>query len=222
MAVAAHARIRGLARRKSRDERLDYPGPKLVPQVDREVRQTHRVGELASLGNRRSRAAAALGVVLRVRPQLQRDRRRLAVCAHSSAATALSTPPLIATRVRPCTACRTGAWARTAPPSARARASAASSAAWSLPGLRPPSSAEISSVPIRPASNSDRPRTSVTAALPAAAAEPQPSASKPASATTPSRRLTENRIRSQQDPPPDSDAVGVGRGSAPCPCGEVR
>ena len=90
----------------------------------------------------------------------------------------------------------------TARPSARASASAANSAACSLPGLEPPSSSAISAVPIRAASRIGAPRTSVTAALPAAWAEPQPSASKPASVTVSPSIWTLNVISSQQAPPP--------------------
>ena len=61
--------------------------------------------------------------------------------------------------------------------------SAASSAACSLLGLSPPSSSAIWLAPMRAASSSERPRTSVTAALPAAVTAPQPNASNPASRT---------------------------------------
>ena len=99
----------------------------------------------------------------------------------SSAATAESTPPDIATSVRPGTAGAARATsACTAAPSATWSASAARSAAWSLPGDRPPSSAAISAGPIRAASSSGAPSSSVTAADPAAIAAPQPDASKPA------------------------------------------
>ena len=93
--------------------------------------------------------------------------------ADSWAATVESTPLLIATRVAPGTR-GSAAPRRIAPPSARASASAASSAACSLPGLRPPSSAATCDGPIRAASTIDMPRTRSTAALPAAWAEPQP------------------------------------------------
>jgi len=62
-------------------------------------------------------------------------------------------------------------------------AAAATSAAWRLAGLSPPSSAAISVAPIRAASSTWRLRVRVTAALPAAVTAPQPCASKPAAAT---------------------------------------
>ena len=122
--------------------------------------------------------------------------------ALSNAATALSTPPLIATSVRVASGgAASAAPVRAATPSARASASAATSAAWRFAGLRPPSSAAISAGPIRAASSSGRPRTSVTAALPAAWAEPQPSAVKPASVTRQPSVAIESATVSQQLPP---------------------
>ena len=132
-----------------------------------------RAGEPDGVG----RAAGRLGVVLLVAPELHRDRDGVAPRARPAApATAESTPPLIATSVRP----DSGATAavRDAAPRARCSASAARSAACSLPGESPPSSAAISRVPTRAASSSSSPQTSVTAALPAAVSAPQPEASK--------------------------------------------
>ena len=99
-----------------------------------------------------------------------------------SAATAESTPPLIATSVRSGEN-GTAAPARAAAPRARCSASAARSAACSLPVDSPPSSSEIAVVPTRAASSTEAPATSATTADPAAVAAPQPEASKPASAT---------------------------------------
>jgi hypothetical protein len=45
-----------------------------VAQVDGEVRDPHLVSQRSRLGHRRGRAAAALGVVLGVGPQLQGHR----------------------------------------------------------------------------------------------------------------------------------------------------
>ncbi len=73
VAVAPHARIRGLALGVTGDERLDNAGAKLLAQVDREMRQAHRVRKPAGLGHRRRRAAAALRIVLDVGPELERD-----------------------------------------------------------------------------------------------------------------------------------------------------
>ena len=111
--------------------------------------------------HRLRRAAAELAVVLRVRPQLERHADGLArpPRATSSAATALSTPPLIATSVRR-GAARAASRARARRlPSARCSASAASSAAWRLAGLSPPSSSAISSAPMRAAPAAALPRT---------------------------------------------------------------
>jgi len=123
----------------------------------------------------------------------------------SNAATALSTPPLIATSSRFVASAR-AAWVRAAQPSALCSASAASSAACSLAALNPPSSAAICVAPIRAASSSFAPRTSSTVALPAAIAAPQPLASKPASRISPSglapSSSTETRIKSPQAAPP--------------------
>ena len=79
VAVAAHARVGGLSGGERGDERLDHAGAELVAQIDREVRKAHRVRERARLRDRGGRAAAALGVVLPVGPQLERDRDGLAL-----------------------------------------------------------------------------------------------------------------------------------------------
>ncbi len=79
VAVAADARIGSLAVRVAGDERFDDAGPELVAQVDREVREAHRMRQRPRLGDGRRRAAAALRVVLGVRPQLERDRDRIAL-----------------------------------------------------------------------------------------------------------------------------------------------
>ena len=52
VAVAADARVGRLAVRKAGDERLDDAGAELAPQVEREVREPHRVGKRARLGHR--------------------------------------------------------------------------------------------------------------------------------------------------------------------------
>ena len=79
MAVAADARVRGLPGHEAGDERLDHAGPELRAQIDREVGQPHRVRQTPRLRDRGGRAAAPIGVVLGVRPELERDRRRLAL-----------------------------------------------------------------------------------------------------------------------------------------------
>ncbi len=79
VAVAADARVRGLTGGERRDERLDHAGAELVAQIDREVREPHRVRERPRLGDRRRRAAAALRVVLGIGPEVERHRHGLAV-----------------------------------------------------------------------------------------------------------------------------------------------
>ena len=92
--------------------------------------------------------------------------------------------------------------ARTAAPSARCSASDARSAAWSLPALRPPSSAAICGEPMRATSSSPAPSASSTAALAAAIVAPQPEASKPAARTRSPSTATDTRTRSPQAAPP--------------------
>ena len=139
------------------------------------------MGERARLGHRRGRTAAPLGVILRVGPQLERDGNRLG-CPARTAAPRPSCRRRRSSR-RASVRRRPGAPAwrgpRAAAPRARASASPASSAAWILAVLRPPSSSAIAAGPIRAASSRCRPRTSVTAALPAAVAAPHPSAVEP-------------------------------------------
>ena len=96
------------------------------------------VGELARAAHGLRRAAAELAVVLWVRPQLERHADGSPPAAlTSSAATALSTPPLIATSVRPAARARAPRARGRRAPSARCSASAASSAAWRLAGAQP-------------------------------------------------------------------------------------
>ena len=106
-----------------------------------------RVGERARAEHGLRRAAAALAVALLVGPQLEGDGDDLAAVPRARAArpTALSTPPLIADQHAVRARRGQGGVARGARPAASARcsASAARSAAWSLPGERPPSSLAI-------------------------------------------------------------------------------
>ena len=155
------------------------PRSELLAKIDREVRQAHPVGISRARAHGLRRAAAALSVVLGVRPQSKVTATVSSPsCATSSAATALSTPPLIATSARVDEG-TSRARSRSAHPSALCSASAASSAAWRLAGLRPPSSSAISAAPTRAATSRLSPRSSPTVALPAAIAAPQPLASKP-------------------------------------------
>ena len=78
VAVAADARVRRLPRRVAGQERVDDAGPERLAQVERQVRQPHPVRERAGDPHGVGRAARRLGVVLRVRPQLERHRHRLA------------------------------------------------------------------------------------------------------------------------------------------------
>src|ERR1700679_1191637 len=54
-----------------------HAGAELLAQVDREVREAHAMGDIARGAHRLRRAAAALAVVLRVSPPLERPRHRL-------------------------------------------------------------------------------------------------------------------------------------------------
>ena len=139
----------------------------------------------------------------------------------SWAATALSTPPLMATSVRPALGSIAAAPARAAAPSARCRASAASSAAWRFDGTRPPSASLSSSGPTRAASRKGAPSTSSTAALAAAMSAPQPLAEKPASTTRSPSTRTASRTRSPQAAPPAAPACGQSW-SRPSPRGACR
>ena len=61
-AVAAAARVRGLAARVRRDERVDDGAAELLAEVERHVRQAERVAGLARRDHGFRRAAGALGV----------------------------------------------------------------------------------------------------------------------------------------------------------------
>ena len=160
-AVAAHARVRRQAGGVVVEPRLHDAGAERVAQVDREVRDAHAVRERARRAHGAGRAARALGVVLGVAPELERHGRDLEPSL-SSAATALSTPPLIATSTR--SAARRQRGLRHGRRAQRpCSASAARSAACSLPALRPPSSAATSALPTRAASSSGAPRDEIDA-----------------------------------------------------------
>ena len=126
---------------------LDDAGAELGAQVDRQVRHAERVRERARAADRLRRAAAETRrrcwgpPTARASPPTGSS----PPSATSRAATALSTPPLIATSVRPSAGASRVPGERAAAPSARCSASAASSAAWRLAGLSPPSSSAISS-----------------------------------------------------------------------------
>ena len=81
----------------------DDPGAELVAQVEREVREAEVVGDAPGAAHGGRAAARALAVVAGLGPQLERHGDDLGAGprALSSAATALSTPPDIATSVRP-------------------------------------------------------------------------------------------------------------------------
>src|SRR3954447_21387657 len=138
------------------------------------------------------------------------------------AATAESTPPLIATRTRSPSDGGSASTARedAAAESARWSASAARSAAWRPCGERPPSAAAMSSAPISAASStaSSSAASAMAAAAPSAAA--QPSASKVTSAMRPPSTTMETRTRSPQGAPPAApvkapSGAGARRESSP-------
>ena len=78
VAVAAHARVRRQAGGVVGQPAVDHTRAELRAQVDRQVWHTKLVRQLACAADRLRRAAAEIAVVLRVRPQLQRHRDRLA------------------------------------------------------------------------------------------------------------------------------------------------
>ena len=139
----------------------------------------------------------------------------------SWAAAALSTPPLMATRVRRSFGSSLATPARAAWPSARWRASAVSSAAWRFEGVNPPSAFAMSSVLKLHALRNGRSSMSSTVALAAAVSAPQPSASKPASTIVSPSMRTAMRTRSPQAAPPAAPVWGQ-PARAPLPEGASR
>ena len=98
--VAMDARVGCLAALVAAHERLDHGAPKLVAQVERHVRHAKRVTGRASREDRIGRAASTLSVG----PSGSSQRRKVTPIAFGSDlsnVTALSTPPLIATAMRP-------------------------------------------------------------------------------------------------------------------------
>ena len=71
-AVAAHAGVRREPGGVLGQPRLDDPGAELLAEVEREVREVHAVRERARCAHGGGRAAGALGVVVGVRPELER------------------------------------------------------------------------------------------------------------------------------------------------------
>ena len=140
VAVAADARVRGLPRRVAGQERLDDARAELRPQVEREVREAHAVRDRRASRTASARAAGGGGVVLVVAPELQRHRDGVLADeqrGHGGVHAAAHRDEH-AVRDRPAPTA-----VRAAAPSARCSASAARSAACSLPGESPPSSAAI-------------------------------------------------------------------------------
>ena len=72
-AVAAHARVGRPGLRVLFDEVVHHFLLERIAQVESHVRKSHPVRERAGAGDRLGRAAAALAVVLGMRPQLERD-----------------------------------------------------------------------------------------------------------------------------------------------------
>jgi hypothetical protein len=143
----------------------------------------------------------------------------------SRAATALSTPPDMATATRregreaslrrgfrgdssgrppvPDPGAAARLWGdEAAPESARCSASVASWAAWRLAGARPPIASSTVSILIRPASKTRAPSIDSATAAVAARVAPQPSASKVTEWIRPSSTRKEIRERSPQAAPP--------------------
>ena len=76
-AVAAHARVRRLARRVAGEERLDDAGPERLAEIDGQMRDALRLRDRAGDADGVGGAAAALAVVGRIGPELERDRDHL-------------------------------------------------------------------------------------------------------------------------------------------------
>jgi hypothetical protein len=74
LTVAAHARVRRAARCVAVQEAVDDLSPEALAQVERDVRDAHAVGEVASAAHRLGRAAALLTVGAGIRPELEGDR----------------------------------------------------------------------------------------------------------------------------------------------------
>ena len=178
--VAAHARVRRLAARVRGQERVDDARPELRAQVEREVRHAHPVRDRTGDPDRMRGAARRLGVVLRVGPQLERhgggviadqQRRDRGVhpAAHRHERAARVAPPR-----RACAPPRRARGAAHRPPGRR-RGTCPATARRALRRSRARRPG--------PRRARARPRSSVTAAEPAAVIVPQPEASKPAAAT---------------------------------------
>ena len=104
-AVAARARIRGQTRRVVVDERLDDPGAELLAQVERDMREPGPVTGVAGGDHRRSASSRR---ARRSGPAGSCQSRSVTPTASDparSSVTALSTPPLIATAIRPGPGC---------------------------------------------------------------------------------------------------------------------
>ncbi len=71
LAVADHARVRGAPGAVAVDEPADHGGPELRLEVERQVRDPERMGELAGANDRQRRAAALRRVGAAIGPQLQ-------------------------------------------------------------------------------------------------------------------------------------------------------
>ena len=99
-AVAAPARIRRLAACVPLDERLDDGAPELLAEIERHVREPERVTGLAGRDHGLGRAAGALGVGSRPGRATSRSVTPIAFGPARRSATALSTPPLMATAMR--------------------------------------------------------------------------------------------------------------------------
>ncbi len=143
------ARVRRLARGVAGQERLDDARPELRPQVQREVRQPHA-------GARPTARAAPRRPSSRTRRRRSRRRATAPASPRPRSRAAGARPrrsPRRRSSRRACARDPTGTDApRAAAPSARCSASAARSAACSLPGESPPSSSAIAVVPTRAAS----------------------------------------------------------------------
>jgi len=221
MPVAADARVGRLPRPVAGQERVDHARAELLAQVERQVRQPHPVRQSAREPDGIRRAARRRGVVLRIGPQLQRDRHDVPPARARAAA---PRPP---SRRRP-TARRASARRRArprhpptpppAPGAARPRPARPRAACPATARRAPLRSRESPRGPHRAAA---RPRPASPAAEPAAVTAPQPEASNVTASTRSPRTRTETRIRSPHTAPPAAPSWASGGGS-PRPSGAAR
>ena len=147
LAVAAHARVRRAPGGVAVEEAVDHLGAEALAQVEREVRDAHPVGERRARRSRPAGSSSSCRRRWRGRPRARASRQPPRRPRRARAGRPRRCPRRRSWR-RACAA-RSAPAARLRPsrpaPSARCSASAASSAAWRLGGVSPPSASATSS-----------------------------------------------------------------------------